>query len=56
MKDGRYNSSDKFEYLVEQVARTIKYSAADLLSGRVDVVAGVIMAQLAHVHGMVPKD
>jgi hypothetical protein len=47
-KDGRSNSSDKFQELTQEVARIIRNSAFDLIAGRSETVAGLIMAQLAH--------
>ena len=52
--DGRTNSSDAFNRIVDHVERIIRNSAHDLMSGRADTTAAVIVAQLAHVHGMRP--
>ena len=53
-KNGASNSSDEFERLVIVVTGLIKGSAHDLLSGRADIVAGLILAQLAHGYGFGP--
>lgn len=52
---GRANDSARFKALAEQVARLIRGDAHTLLTGRADRTAGLIMAQLAHVHGLVPS-
>lgn len=54
VKDGRSNSSPDFQNLVFAVSRLIRDSAHDLISGRTDMVARLIVAQLAHKHGMAP--
>ena len=51
----RSNSSPEFMRLVEHVDRLIRNSAFDLIGGRTLSVAGLIMAQLAHVHGLAPR-
>lgn len=56
VKDGRANSSDRFEELVRHVDEIILGAGHDLIHGRSDRVANLIMAQLAHVHGLVPRD
>ncbi len=55
LKDNRSNSSDEFLALCNEVERLIRDSAFHLISGQADMVAGLIMAQLAHVHGLVPR-
>jgi dihydroneopterin aldolase len=55
-RDGRANSSLKFVNLCTAVEKLIRQSAHDLILGRADRVAGLIMAQLAHVHGLAPKE
>lgn len=55
VKDGRMNSSDRFEELIERVDEIIRSSGHDLIHGRSRVVAGLIMAQLAHEHGLAPR-
>lgn len=52
----RCNSSPEFLRLTAAVERLIRDSAHTLIAGRADNVAGLIMAQLAHVHGMRPKE
>jgi hypothetical protein len=54
-QDGRSNSSPEFNRLTEEVARLIRDSAHDLIAGRADRVAELIMAQLAHKHGLAPR-
>ncbi len=51
---GRSNSSPKFQELTAAVTRLIKDDAASLLNGRADNTAGLILAQLAHVHHFGP--
>ena len=50
---GRTNSSSRFEHLVEEIARMMRsvHVGDDPRS-----VARLIVAQLAHVHGMVPGE
>lgn len=51
---GRSNSSAAFNAAVDAVARLIRNSAHDLIGGRVESVATLIVAQLAHIHGFAP--
>lgn len=51
---GRSNSSAKFEYLCDEVERLIRSDAHSLISGNAGSTARLIMAQLAHKHGMAP--
>lgn len=53
-KDGRANSSELFQGLVGEVDRLIKDSSHDLIAGQTRSVAGLILAQLAHKHGLSP--
>ncbi len=53
-KYGCSNCSDVFEELVAIVERLIRSDAHSLMQGRADSTARLIMAQLAHAHGMVP--
>jgi hypothetical protein len=53
---GRSNSSPLFQALTDEVARLIRGEAHALLAGRADIAAQLIMAQLAHVHHLVPGD
>lgn len=53
---GRSNSSDEFEGLCRAVERLIRDSAHDLISGDAGTVARLIMAQLAHKHGLGPLE
>lgn len=52
--EGRSNSSDLFLSLVGEVERLIRNDAHALLNGRVDQTARLVVAQLAHVHGLGP--
>jgi hypothetical protein len=54
--EGRSNTSARFLKLMSAVERLILDSGHDLIHGRANTVARVIMAQLAHVHGLAPKD
>ncbi len=54
-KTGRSNSSEPFNDICYAVDRLIRDSAHDLINGNVDCVARLIVAQLAHKHGMSPK-
>jgi hypothetical protein len=47
-KAGRSNSSELFGRIERDIAVTIRNSAFDLLAGRTGMVAGLILAQLAH--------
>ena len=51
----RSNSSPEFRQLVSEVARLIKNEAHSLLNGQVESAARLIMAQLAHKHGLAPR-
>lgn len=53
-RTGRSNSSPEFERLCFEVERLIRASAFDLIGGRADQVARLIMARLAHEHGLRP--
>jgi len=53
-KGGRSNSSDEFEDIVSHVEGLISDSAHDLIHGRHNAVARLIVAQLAHTFHMVP--
>ena len=52
---GRSNSSQRFNELCVEVERLIRGDAHALIGGRADKTAGLIMAQLAHVHGLAPR-
>lgn len=52
----RSNSHPLFVYLVQQIECLIRTSAHDLIAGRTDTVAGLILAHLAHKYGLVPTD
>lgn len=53
---GRSNSSELFRELCGEVEGLIRQSAHGLIAGRADQVAGLIMAQLAHVHHLAPRE
>jgi len=52
--DGRSNSSVEFLRLCREVEALIRQDAFMLIAGRADRTAGLIMAQLAHRHGLAP--
>lgn len=52
----RSNSSPRFRALADHVELIIRDSAHDLIGGRTDRVAGLVMAQLAHKHGVLPAE
>lgn len=51
-KTGRSNSSPEFLHLARMVGGLIRNSAQSILAGDVEGVGRLIMAQLAHAHGM----
>jgi|HubBroStandDraft_1064217.scaffolds.fasta_scaffold76931_3 hypothetical protein len=53
--NGRANSSVAFSRIKARIAEIIVNSAHDLLRGNAETVAGLILAQLAHVHGLAPR-
>lgn len=53
---GRSNSSERYCELVEAVERLIRGDAHKLIGGRADLTARLVVSQLAHEHGMVPRD
>lgn len=53
--NGRTNCSPLFEKLVEEVERLIRGDARTLMAGRADSTARLVLAQLAHVHGLAPS-
>lgn len=53
--NGVSNSSAEFVRLSEEVARLIRDSAQSLLAGGSANVGRLVMAQLAHKHGLVPR-
>jgi thioester reductase-like protein len=55
-KDGRTNTSDLFNRMVEVVTQLILESGSTLIAGGVQSVARTIVAKLAHVYGLVPHD
>lgn len=52
---GRSNSSDEYHRLVSEVERLIRSGAHSLINGDARSVASLIVAQLAHVHGLAPR-
>jgi hypothetical protein len=55
--DGRENGSERFRQLADEVAKLIRQNGGQCLDGGwVRVTAGLIVAQLAHVHGLAPAD
>ncbi len=55
-KDGRANSSDQFKEIAGHIADLIRGSAHSLICGQTESVAALILAQLAHVHNLEPRD
>lgn len=53
--NGRVNSSPAFIALCDEVERLIRGDAHKLIAGRANDTACLIMAQLAHKHGLRPK-
>jgi hypothetical protein len=53
-KDGMANSSDEFLALCREVECLIRGDAHALIAGGADRTARLIVAQLAHKHGMSP--
>lgn len=53
-QSGRSNSSAQFLGLIRAVERIIRSSGHDLIQGRAGTVARVIVATLAHEHGLEP--
>jgi hypothetical protein len=51
---GHSNCSPEYRRLIGEVEQLIRSQAHALISGRADQVAGLIMAQLAHVHHLAP--
>lgn len=54
--DGRSNSSRRFLDLVERVTRIIRGDASNLIAGRTEQTARLIVAQLAHAERLAPRD
>jgi hypothetical protein len=54
MEGFRANSSAKYKEVVSIVEDLIRHSAHDLIAGRADSVAGLIVANLAFKHGIGP--
>ena len=54
-KSGASNSSEVFERMAGAVEQIIRESGPALINGHVGAVARLIIAQLAHVHGMAPR-
>lgn len=55
VKDGVCNSSEQYLLLVDAVSSLIRSSAHQLIAGDTRGVAGLIVAYLAHRHGMKPR-
>lgn len=51
---GRSNTSEEFKALCAEVERLIRDDAHTLVAGHAERTAGLIMAQLAHVHHLRP--
>lgn len=52
--DGRTNSSETYQRIAAHVEALIRQDAHRLIAGRADMTAGLIVAQLAHKHGLAP--
>jgi hypothetical protein len=52
----RSNSAPLFSALCREVERIIRGAAHSLIAGRADAAAGLVMAQLAHRYGLVPRE
>lgn len=52
--EGITNSSPKYLELVAVVEQLIRQDAHMLISGRADITARMIVARLAHAHGLAP--
>lgn len=52
----RSNSSELFLAVEREIGRILRGSAASLIAGRTDDVAGLILAQLAHRYGFSPEN
>lgn len=55
-KDGRSNSSERYLDIVATVQSLIGNAGHDLIHGRLETVASLIVSQLAHRHGLSPAD
>lgn len=53
-ENGRSNSSETFCKLCDEIERLIRNDAHSIVSGNAGSTARLIMAQLAHVHGLAP--
>lgn len=53
-ENGRSNSSPRFIELCREVERLIRGDAHQLIQGRADRTARLVMAQLAHKHNVGP--
>lgn len=53
--DGISSTSDMFNELVQAVAELLEDQAHALIQGKTERVAGLIVAQLAHRHGLSPN-
>ena len=52
---GRSNSSPEFLRLVAEITNLINGEAANLMTGKAEDTAILILAQLAHKHGLAPQ-
>ena len=52
--EGRSNSSPAYLALVREVERLIRSDAHQLIQGRADLTARLIVSMLAHGHGLAP--
>lgn len=54
--NGWTNASPEFQRMCDEVERIIRSDAHSLINGHAQMTARLIMAQLAHVHGLAPKE
>jgi transcriptional regulator with GAF, ATPase, and Fis domain len=52
--DGYSNASPAFMRICSEVERLIRSDAHSLIAGKADSTGRLIVAQLAHVHGLAP--
>ena len=52
--NGWTNASPKFQCLCDEVERLIRSDAHSIVNGHAEITARLIMAHLAHVHGLAP--
>jgi len=53
--EGRSNSSEIYQEICRHVENLISGAALDLIAGRADLTARIIVSNLAHVYGLKPQ-